>query len=55
MAAAAGLPQLFLTADETDWPREWYSCRGFTELGHTYSFLNRRRQGTNRAHCYEHS
>ncbi|MET8436767.1 GNAT family N-acetyltransferase [Streptomyces sp900116325] len=41
LAAAAGIPQLFLIADVTDWPREWYSCRGFTELGRSYSFLNR--------------
>ncbi|WP_331749958.1 N-acetyltransferase (plasmid) [Streptomyces sp. NBC_01707] len=41
LAAAAGIPQLFLIADATDWPREWYSCRGFTELGRSYSFLNR--------------
>lgn len=41
LAAAAGIPQLFLIADVTDWPREWYACRGFTELGRSYSFLNR--------------
>ncbi|WP_406349156.1 N-acetyltransferase [Streptomyces sp. NBC_00144] len=39
LAAAAGIPQLFLIADETDWPRTWYYCRGFTELGRSYSFL----------------
>ncbi|MGW1105424.1 GNAT family N-acetyltransferase [Streptomyces sp. NPDC002540] len=41
LAAAAGIPQLFLVADVADWPREWYSCRGFTELGRSCSFLNR--------------
>lgn len=41
LAAAAGIPQLFLIADVTDWPREWYSCRGFTELGRSYSFPDR--------------
>lgn len=41
LAAAAGIPQLFLVADATDWPREWYSSRGFTELGRSSSFLNR--------------
>ncbi|MET7636203.1 hypothetical protein [Streptomyces sp. NPDC005078] len=41
MAASAGIPQLFLVADATDWPREWYSCRGFTELGPSDFFLNR--------------
>ena len=40
-AAAAGIPQLFLTADVSDWPREWYARRGFTELGRNHSFLNR--------------
>jgi len=40
LAAAAGIPQLFLLADGTDWPREWYVRRGFTEIGRSYSFLN---------------
>lgn len=40
LAAAAGIPQLFLIADGTDWPHEWYSSRGFTEIGRSYSFLN---------------
>ncbi|MBC3839504.1 GNAT family N-acetyltransferase [Streptacidiphilus sp. 4-A2] len=29
LAAAAGIPQLFLTADASDWPRRWYARRGF--------------------------
>jgi len=41
LAAAAGIPQLFLTADVNDWPREWYARRGFTELGRSHSFLHR--------------
>ncbi|MEY9906710.1 N-acetylglutamate synthase-like GNAT family acetyltransferase [Catenulispora sp. MAP12-49] len=41
LAAAAGIPQLFLIADASDWRREWYGRRGFTELGRTHSFLNR--------------
>ncbi|MET9810387.1 GNAT family N-acetyltransferase [Streptomyces halstedii] len=40
LAADAGIPHLFLVADATDWPREWYSSRGFTELGRSSSFLN---------------
>lgn len=41
LAATAGIPQLFLLADETDWPRHWYTRRGFTELGRNHSFLSR--------------
>ena len=41
LAAAAGIPQLFLTADVDDWPREWYARRGFTKLGRSHSFLGR--------------
>ena len=41
LAAAAGIPQLFLTADAEDWPREWYTRRGFTELARSHSFLHR--------------
>ncbi|MEU7063713.1 GNAT family N-acetyltransferase [Streptomyces sp. NPDC046161] len=40
LAAAAGIPQLFLIADAADWPREWYVRRGFTEIGRSHSFLN---------------
>lgn len=40
LAAAAGIPWLFLVADATDWPRAWYSARGFTEMGRSYSFLD---------------
>ena len=38
LAAAAGIPQLFLIADATDWPRTWYARRGFAELGRNHSF-----------------
>ncbi|MBD0690654.1 GNAT family N-acetyltransferase [Streptomyces sp. CBMA123] len=38
LAAAAGIPQLFLLADAADWPREWYARRGFTEIGRSHSF-----------------
>ncbi|QMU70699.1 GNAT family N-acetyltransferase [Streptacidiphilus sp. P02-A3a] len=41
LAAAAGIPWLFLTADLEDWPREWYARRGFTRLGLSHSFLHR--------------
>jgi N-acetylglutamate synthase-like GNAT family acetyltransferase len=41
LAAVAGIRQLFLTADVSDWPREWYARRGFTELGRNHSFLRR--------------
>lgn len=41
LAAAAGIPQLFLLADANDWPRAWYARRGFTRLGHSHSFVNR--------------
>ncbi|MGW2280743.1 GNAT family N-acetyltransferase [Streptomyces sp. NPDC001770] len=39
LAAAAGVPRLFLVADETDWPRAWYVCRGFTAIGRSHAFL----------------
>lgn len=38
LAAEAGIPQLFLLADATDWPREWYGRRGFTQIGRSDSF-----------------
>ena len=38
LAGAAGIPQLFLIADATDWPRTWYARRGFAELGRNHSF-----------------
>ncbi|MBO1418491.1 GNAT family N-acetyltransferase [Streptomyces sp. FH025] len=41
LAAAAGIPQLFLLADAADWPREWYGRRGFTEIGRSHSFHSR--------------
>ncbi|MDG9702581.1 GNAT family N-acetyltransferase [Streptomyces sp. DH37] len=40
LAGAAGIPQVFLIADETDWPREWYVRRGFAEIGRSHSFVN---------------
>ncbi|MFE9424938.1 GNAT family N-acetyltransferase [Kitasatospora sp. NPDC006697] len=39
LAAAAGIPELFLLADAVDWPREWYARRGFTECGRGHSFV----------------
>ncbi|MGW2842157.1 GNAT family N-acetyltransferase [Streptomyces sp. NPDC001493] len=39
LAATAGIPRLFLVADETDWPRGWYVRRGFTGIGRSHSFL----------------
>ncbi|MEU1088174.1 GNAT family N-acetyltransferase [Streptomyces sp. NPDC005576] len=39
LAAAAGIPRLFLVADEADWPRDWYLRRGFTEIGRSHAFL----------------
>ncbi|WP_328719056.1 GNAT family N-acetyltransferase [Streptomyces sp. NBC_00247] len=39
LAAAAGIPQLFLLAEASDWPRNWYARRGFTEIGRSHSFL----------------
>ena len=27
--------------DAEDWPREWYTRRGFTELARSHSFLHR--------------
>ncbi|MFF7359768.1 GNAT family N-acetyltransferase [Streptomyces sp. NPDC008125] len=39
LAAAAGVPRLFLVADETDWPRAWYVRRGFTGIGRSHAFL----------------
>ncbi|MFG3229265.1 GNAT family N-acetyltransferase [Kitasatospora sp. NPDC048194] len=41
LAAAAGIPQLFLLADAADWPRTWYGRRGFTEIGRSHSFHSR--------------
>ncbi|MEV7596979.1 N-acetyltransferase [Kitasatospora sp. NPDC089797] len=41
LAAAAGIPQLFLLADTADWPRGWYARRGFAELGRQHSFHTR--------------
>lgn len=41
LASAAGIPHLFLIADMDDWPRDWYTRRGFTELGRNYTFLSR--------------
>ncbi|MFD5466482.1 GNAT family N-acetyltransferase [Kitasatospora sp. NPDC127059] len=38
LAAAAGIPRLFLLADAADWPREWYARRGFVEIGRSLSF-----------------
>lgn len=38
LAAAAGIPQLFLLADADGWPREWYARRGFTGIGRSHSF-----------------
>ncbi|MFD6530821.1 hypothetical protein [Streptomyces sp. NPDC060184] len=38
-AAAAGIPHLFLLADASDWQRDWYTRRGFTEIGRSHSFL----------------
>ncbi|WP_369182311.1 GNAT family N-acetyltransferase [Streptomyces sp. Y1] len=38
LAAAAGIPRLFLIADAEDWPREWYARRGFTEIGRSHLF-----------------
>ncbi|MGW2372819.1 GNAT family N-acetyltransferase [Kitasatospora sp. NPDC001683] len=38
LAAAAGIPRLFLLADADSWPREWYARRGFTEIGRSHSF-----------------
>ncbi|MER5731369.1 GNAT family N-acetyltransferase [Streptomyces sp. NPDC002138] len=37
-AAAAGCGTLFLTADEADWPRHWYTRRGFTPAGRVHVF-----------------
>ncbi|MFD6423353.1 GNAT family N-acetyltransferase [Streptomyces sp. NPDC060198] len=39
LAASAGIPQLFLLADASDWPRDWYVRRGFAEIGRSHSFL----------------
>lgn len=39
LAAAAGVPRLFLVADGADRPREWYARRGFAEIGRSHSFL----------------
>ena len=39
LAAAAGIPDLFLVAHASDWPRQWYARRGFTELGGASGFL----------------
>ncbi|MFJ8474467.1 GNAT family N-acetyltransferase [Kitasatospora sp. NPDC094011] len=41
LAAAAGIPRLFLLADAADWPRGWYARRGFTEIGSIHSFHSR--------------
>ncbi|MFJ7246879.1 GNAT family N-acetyltransferase [Kitasatospora sp. NPDC098652] len=41
LAAAAGIPQLFLLADAVDWPRTWYARRGFVEIGRSLSFQTR--------------
>ncbi|MFH8383378.1 GNAT family N-acetyltransferase [Kitasatospora sp. NPDC018058] len=41
LAAAAGIPRLFLLADAADWPREWYGRRGFAEIGRIHSFHSR--------------
>ncbi|MFJ9844506.1 GNAT family N-acetyltransferase [Kitasatospora sp. NPDC101155] len=41
LAAAAGIPRLFLAAEAADWPREWYGRRGFTEFGRIHSFHSR--------------
>ena len=38
LAAAAGIPRLFLLADADGWPREWYARRGFTGIGRSHSF-----------------
>ncbi|MGA5821313.1 GNAT family N-acetyltransferase [Kitasatospora sp. NPDC094028] len=38
LAAAAGIPRLFLLADAEDWPREWYARRGFAEIGRSHLF-----------------
>jgi N-acetylglutamate synthase-like GNAT family acetyltransferase len=39
LAAEAGIPRLFLAADDEDWPKAWYARRGFRPIGHSYAFL----------------
>ncbi|MER7669970.1 GNAT family N-acetyltransferase [Kitasatospora sp. NPDC096128] len=38
LAAAAGIPRLFLLAEAEGRPREWYARRGFVEIGRSLSF-----------------
>ncbi|WP_234327261.1 GNAT family N-acetyltransferase [Streptomyces sp. NRRL WC-3742] len=38
LAAAVGIPHLFLLAAADDWPRTWYTRRGFTEIGRSHTF-----------------
>ncbi|MFI8875483.1 GNAT family N-acetyltransferase [Streptomyces sp. NPDC055243] len=38
MAADEDCSTRFLTADASDWPRQWYERRGFSVIGHSHCF-----------------
>ncbi|GGV11275.1 GNAT family N-acetyltransferase [Streptomyces spectabilis] len=38
MAADEDCRTRFLTADASDWPRQWYERRGFSVIGHSHCF-----------------